>query len=74
MSFRTAPILVAYLSSPNVAAGWNIGRIFEITETNLINDDAIVDLAPLDQDIVRFDVYGVLAIIVEEAGHMKGTA
>ena len=25
MSFRTAPILVAHLSTPDVAVGWNVG-------------------------------------------------
>lgn len=28
-------------------------------------------LAPLDQDVVRFDVYDVLAVIIKEAGCLK---
>ena len=70
MSFRIAPILVAHLSSPNIAAGWNVGGVFEIAETDLINEDCMTGLAPLDQDIVRFNVYGVLAVFIEDAGRM----
>jgi len=68
MSFRTAPILVAHLSTSNIAAGRYEGWVFEITETDLINDNSMAILAPLDQDVVRFDIYDVLAIIIKWAG------
>ncbi len=71
MSFRTAPILVAHLSTSNVAAGRDVGWVFEITETDLINDNSMAGLAPLDQDVVRFDVYDFLAVIIKEAGCLK---
>ena len=74
MGFRTAPVLVAYLSALNVAAGWNVGGVFEVTETDLINDDSMAGSAPLDQDVVRFDVYDALAIIIKEAGRIKKSA
>lgn len=68
ISFRTAPVLIAHLSTPNVAAGRNVGGIFEITETNLINCYSVAALAPLNKDVVRFDVYDALAIIIKKAG------
>ncbi len=64
MSFWAAPILIAYLSTPDVATGGDVGGVFEITETNLINDYSVAALAPLDKNVVRFDVYGVLAIMI----------
>ena len=71
MSFRTAPILVAHLSTSNVAAGWDVGGVFEITETDLINNNSMAGLAPLDQDVVWFDVCDVLAVIIKGAEYLK---
>ena len=35
-----------------------------------MNDHSMIGLAPMDQDIVRFDVYNVLAIIIKQAGRI----
>lgn len=73
MSFWTAPILIAHLSTPDVAARRNVGGVFEITKSNLINDDPLAALAPLDKNIVRFDVYDVLAIIIARKPSVEGS-
>lgn len=71
MSFWTAPILVAYLSTPNVAARRNVGGVFEVSETNLINDGSVAALAPLHKNVVWFNVYNELAMIIQKAGQRE---
>ncbi len=73
MSFWTAPILVAYLSTPNVAAGRNVRGVFEISKVNLVNDESLAVSAPLHKDVVWFDVYGTLAMITKKAGKREGS-
>ena len=38
---------------------------------DLINDTSMAGLAPLDQDVIGFDVNDVLAVIIKGAGCIK---
>ena len=67
MGFRAAPVLIAYLFTSNVDPGRDVGGVFEITETDLINENSMTFLAPLDEDIVRFDFYDNLVANINGA-------
>ena len=71
MSFRTAPVLITNLSTSNIAPWWNVGGVFKITKSDLINDHLMVILAPLNKDVVGFDVYDVSVFTIHKAKYIK---
>lgn len=61
MRFRTSPQPVAYLFTDDVAFRKYIGSVLNVGELDLLDDHSVI-VIPLDQDVVRLDIYSMSII------------
>ena len=57
MGFGTPPHPVACLLSNHGGARGDVYGVFEVAKLDLFDGDAFVGLFPVDEEIVRFDIY-----------------
>jgi hypothetical protein len=56
VTFRAAPVVITREHSLDTPGLWEVGRVLKIGDLNLVDYDVLVDMAVVDQNVVRFDI------------------
>ena len=62
MTFRAAPVIISSEHSFDTPGLWEIGCILKIRELYLFDYDLLVNMAVIDHNVVRFNIYRRLVV------------